>query len=55
MTDEKLEKIFKPFEQVGDTQRRAEGTGLGLAISRQLVELMGSEIKLKSEFGKGST
>jgi predicted ATPase/signal transduction histidine kinase/CheY-like chemotaxis protein len=55
MTDEELEKIFKPFEQVGDTQKRAEGTGLGLAISRQLVELMGSEIKLKSEVGKGST
>jgi len=55
MTDEELQKIFKPFEQVGDTQKRAEGTGLGLAISRQLVELMGSEIKLKSEVGKGST
>ncbi|WP_083234926.1 hybrid sensor histidine kinase/response regulator [Candidatus Marithrix sp. Canyon 246] len=55
MTDEELQKIFKPFEQVGDTQRRAEGTGLGLAISRQLVELMSSEIKLKSELGKGST
>ena len=55
MTEEELQKIFKPFEQVGDTQRRAEGTGLGLAISRQLVELMGSEIKIKSELGKGST
>ncbi len=55
MTDEDLQKIFKPFEQVGDTQKRAEGTGLGLAISRQLVELMDSEIKLKSELGKGST
>jgi predicted ATPase/signal transduction histidine kinase/CheY-like chemotaxis protein len=55
MTDEELEKIFQPFEQVGDTQKRAEGTGLGLAISRQLVELMGSEIKIKSELGKGST
>jgi CheY-like chemotaxis protein len=55
MTDEELEKIFKPFEQVGDTQKRAEGTGLGLAISRQLVELMGSEIKFKSKLGKGST
>jgi signal transduction histidine kinase/ActR/RegA family two-component response regulator len=55
MSNEELKKIFKPFEQVGDTQRRAEGTGLGLAISRQLVELMGSEIKVKSEFGKGST
>jgi predicted ATPase/signal transduction histidine kinase/ActR/RegA family two-component response regulator len=55
MSDEELQKIFKPFEQVGDTQKRAEGTGLGLAISRQLVELMGSEIKVKSELGKGST
>jgi predicted ATPase/signal transduction histidine kinase/CheY-like chemotaxis protein/tRNA A-37 threonylcarbamoyl transferase component Bud32 len=55
MTEEELQKIFKPFEQVGDTQKRAEGTGLGLAISRQLLELMGSEIKVKSELGKGST
>jgi predicted ATPase/signal transduction histidine kinase/DNA-binding NarL/FixJ family response regulator/tRNA A-37 threonylcarbamoyl transferase component Bud32 len=55
MTEEDVQKIFKPFEQVGDTQKRAEGTGLGLAISRQLVELMGSEIKVKSELGKGST
>jgi predicted ATPase/signal transduction histidine kinase/CheY-like chemotaxis protein/tRNA A-37 threonylcarbamoyl transferase component Bud32 len=55
MTEQDLQKIFKPFEQVGDTQRRAEGTGLGLAISRQLVKLMGSEIKVTSEYGKGST
>jgi len=55
MTPEQSEKIFLPFEQVGDTQRRADGTGLGLAISRQLVQLMGSELKVKSEFDKGST
>ncbi len=55
MTHEQSEKIFLPFEQVGDTQRRAAGTGLGLAISQQLVQLMGSELKVKSEFGKGST
>ncbi|RKZ84675.1 MAG: hypothetical protein DRR16_14055 [Candidatus Parabeggiatoa sp. nov. 3] len=54
MTEEQLDKIFLPFEQVGDTKRRAAGTGLGLAISRQLVELMGSEILVSSEFGKGS-
>jgi signal transduction histidine kinase/DNA-binding NarL/FixJ family response regulator len=54
MTSEQLNKIFLPFEQVGDTKRRAAGTGLGLAISRQLVELMGSEIFVSSEFGKGS-
>ncbi|MEK8016797.1 MAG: ATP-binding protein, partial [Candidatus Parabeggiatoa sp.] len=55
MNPEQLEHIFLPFEQVGDTQRRAAGTGLGLAISRELVQLMGSELKVKSELGKGST
>jgi len=42
------EGIFEPFEQVGDSHRRAGGTGLGLAISRQLVRLMGSDIHLES-------
>jgi signal transduction histidine kinase len=54
MTPEQVEKIFEPFEQVGDTQRRAEGTGLGLAISRQLVGLMGGELRVQSEPGAGS-
>jgi len=54
MTAEQQAKIFLPFEQVGDTQKRLEGTGLGLAISRQLVELMGSEIQVKTEVSKGS-
>ncbi len=55
MTQEQLEKIFLPFEQVGDIQSRAAGTGLGLAISRQLVELMNSQLHVKSELEKGST
>lgn len=55
MTPEQLEKIFLPFEQVGDIDSRAAGTGLGLAISRQLVELMDSELHVKSELEKGST
>ncbi|MEL7036470.1 MAG: PhnD/SsuA/transferrin family substrate-binding protein [Cyanobacteria bacterium J06592_8] len=52
---EQTHKIFQPFEQVGDIKRRSDGTGLGLAITRQLVELMGSQLQVKSEIGKGST
>ncbi len=54
MTPEQLTKIFNPFEQVGDTQKRAEGTGLGLSISRQLVQLMGGDLWVTSEYGQGS-
>ncbi len=55
MNPQQLAKIFQPFEQVGDVQRRGAGTGLGLAISRQLVELMGGAIQVTSELGQGST
>ncbi|NHZ72620.1 MAG: response regulator, partial [Aquificales bacterium] len=55
MTPQQMEKIFQPFEQAGDRQRRVEGTGLGLAISQNLVSAMGSQIKVKSESGRGST
>ncbi|WP_460200848.1 GAF domain-containing hybrid sensor histidine kinase/response regulator [Scytonema sp. NUACC21] len=51
---EKLEEIFLPFQQVGEKSRETEGTGLGLTISRQLVELMGGELKVESALGKGS-
>ena len=51
---EQTEKIFLPFEQAGDPKQRMEGTGLGLAISRQLVTLMGGELRVRSEPGKGS-
>ena len=52
---EQLEEIFLPFQQVGEESRKTEGTGLGLAISRQLVELMGASLKVKSIFGKGTS
>jgi len=54
MSPDQLEMIFLPFEQVGDIRQRAAGTGLGLAISRQLVHLMGSELHVDSEVGRGS-
>jgi signal transduction histidine kinase/ligand-binding sensor domain-containing protein/CheY-like chemotaxis protein len=49
-----LERIFQPFEQAGESDRRAEGTGLGLAISQQIAQLMGSQIQVRSEAGRGS-
>ncbi|NEQ76575.1 MAG: response regulator [Okeania sp. SIO2C9] len=55
MTPEQIEKIFLPFEQVGDSKKQAEGTGLGLTITRQIVALMQSEIQVKSVLGEGST
>ena len=51
---DQLETIFLPFEQAGETSRRAGGTGLGLAISRKLVQLMGGDIKAESQSGAGS-
>ncbi|QDC08293.1 response regulator [Oceanicola sp. D3] len=48
--------IFGQFNQVQDEKnRRFEGTGLGLAITRQLVELMGGQIGLVTETGRGTT
>ncbi|MBP0022369.1 MAG: response regulator [Cyanobacteria bacterium SBLK] len=54
MTAEQLEKIFLPFEQVGDRARRVQGTGLGLAISRQLIEMMGGKLEVESTADTGS-
>ncbi len=54
MTSEQLEKIFLPFEQVGNTHYKAEGAGLGLAISQKLIQMMGSTLQVTSQPGVGS-
>lgn len=53
---EDYSKLFQAFGQLDGTSTRSfDGTGLGLYLSKKLAELMGGELLLESEFGKGST
>jgi PAS domain S-box-containing protein len=54
MTKAQLARLFQPFEQVAEMERREGGTGLGLAISRQLIRLMNGDIQVRSQLDAGS-
>ena len=52
---EDISKLFRKFERVDmENNSTVEGTGLGLAITGSLLEMMGGEISVESEYGKGS-
>jgi len=56
ISKEAQKKIFEPFMQAeNSTTRKFGGTGLGLAISKEIVKLLGGELKLESEVNKGTT
>jgi|GEM_PF-1725179 len=55
IAEDEYEKLFKYFEQTASGRHSHRGTGLGLAISREYVHLMGGDIAVISQVGKGST
>ena len=53
--EEDMEKLFSSFQRLDETRNRnVEGTGLGLNITRQLAGMMGGNVTVESEYGKGS-
>jgi signal transduction histidine kinase len=56
MSTEQMGKLFKDFSQVDSSStRKYGGTGLGLSISRRFARMMGGDITVSSELGKGAT
>jgi len=54
IAEDELSSVFAPFVQTASGKRSQEGTGLGLVISRRFVQLMGGDMTVSSEIGKGS-
>ncbi|HUB78794.1 MAG TPA: ATP-binding protein [Bryobacteraceae bacterium] len=54
LTPEKLTRLFRPFERLGNDRYGVEGTGIGLALSKRLVDAMGGIIGVESQPGLGS-
>jgi PAS domain S-box-containing protein len=52
---ERFAELFQPFNRLNAEHSEVEGTGIGLTITRRLVEMMGGEIGVESEVGRGST
>jgi signal transduction histidine kinase/DNA-binding response OmpR family regulator len=56
MTPEQVEKLFQPFVQADtSTTRKYGGTGLGLTITRRFARLLGGDVEVESDFGRGTT
>ena len=53
--EEDLKKLYSPFERIEESRNRTiEGTGLGMSIVKQLLDLMGTQLVVKSVYGEGS-
>mgnify|MGYP003594355755 CR=1 FL=1 len=52
---ERIDELFVPFSQIGDSSQRKGGTGLGLTITREYCRMMGGDVSVTSEPGRGST
>jgi len=55
IAEDDISKLFVPFQRFGDEILNVEGTGLGLSIAKELMIVMGGNIGVKSNLGKGST
>ena len=53
--EDRQDRLFRPFDRLGNSNSTIEGTGIGLTITKELVELMGGRIGFESTVGTGST